>query len=145
MIYQKQGVAEFKFDSPPWTSSYCVYTSCCVGVPGLATPLIRQLWGTLNPQLLTTRSHRLLFVQRLNRLLDMDRKSSRIGGLRGRCSIQLPKLCSVLGILRKGEIIPGSKLLRVGTGDYLLAIALHPMMASELKFVLRKRNLSTIV
>lgn len=52
--------------------------------------------------------------------------------------IQLPEKCALLGSLRNGAILPISANPTLETGDYVLAIALHPMMIPELEFVLKQ-------
>ncbi|MDZ8187084.1 MAG: TrkA C-terminal domain-containing protein [Nostoc sp. ChiSLP02] len=52
--------------------------------------------------------------------------------------IQLPEKCSFLGILREDRIIPAQENPEIYSGDYILAIAMHPMMVPALKVTLKK-------
>ncbi len=52
--------------------------------------------------------------------------------------IQLPEKCSFLGILRKEQVIPAQENPEIYSGDYILAIAIHPMMVPALKVTLKK-------
>lgn len=53
-------------------------------------------------------------------------------------NIQIPEKCVVLGCLRNEEVIPIRENPLIKIGDHILAMALHPMMVPELKFVLKK-------
>ncbi|MEH2359552.1 TrkA C-terminal domain-containing protein [Nostoc sp.] len=52
--------------------------------------------------------------------------------------IQLPDQCVFLGILREIEVIPATDNPAIFAGDYILAIATHPMMVPALKVTLKK-------
>lgn len=52
--------------------------------------------------------------------------------------IQLPDKCALLGCLRNGEILSTSANPPINAGDYILAVALHSMMLSELEFALKQ-------
>ncbi len=52
--------------------------------------------------------------------------------------IQLPEKCAFLGTLREGLIIPAIDNPSIYAGDYILAIAMHPMMVPALKVTLKK-------
>jgi Trk K+ transport system NAD-binding subunit len=52
--------------------------------------------------------------------------------------IQLPGKCSLLGILRENEVISATDNPIIFAGDYILAIATHPMMIPALKVTLKK-------
>ncbi|QSJ14906.1 TrkA C-terminal domain-containing protein [Nostoc sp. UHCC 0702] len=54
--------------------------------------------------------------------------------------IQLPEKCSFLGILREDQIIPAQENPEISSGDYILAIAKHPMMVPALKVTLKKMH-----
>lgn len=51
--------------------------------------------------------------------------------------IKLPEKC-ILGLLREGHIIPVKDNPNIYPGDYILTIAIHPMMVSDLKVTLKK-------
>lgn len=53
-------------------------------------------------------------------------------------AIQLPEKCSFLGILRKDQVISAQENPVIYSGDYILAIAIHPMMVPALKVTLKK-------
>ncbi|BAY77093.1 hypothetical protein NIES25_35510 [Nostoc linckia NIES-25] len=52
--------------------------------------------------------------------------------------IQLPHKCAFLGILRESQIISVANNPVICAGDYILAIAIHPMMVPALKVTLKK-------
>ncbi|MBD2613665.1 TrkA C-terminal domain-containing protein [Nostoc punctiforme FACHB-252] len=52
--------------------------------------------------------------------------------------IQLPEKCTFLGILRDSKVISVSDNPIIYAGDYILAIAIHPMMVPALKVTLKK-------
>ncbi|MEH1906275.1 MAG: TrkA C-terminal domain-containing protein [Nostoc sp.] len=52
--------------------------------------------------------------------------------------IQLPDQCVFLGILREIQVIPATDNPAIFAGDYILAIATHPMMVPALKVTLKK-------
>ncbi|MBN3888817.1 MAG: TrkA C-terminal domain-containing protein [Nostoc sp. JL31] len=52
--------------------------------------------------------------------------------------IQLPEKCSFLGILREAKVISATDNPTIFSGDYILAIATHPMMVPALKVTLKK-------
>ncbi|MBD2437310.1 TrkA C-terminal domain-containing protein [Nostoc sp. FACHB-110] len=52
--------------------------------------------------------------------------------------IKLPEKCKFLGILRKENVIPAQENPEIYSGDYILAIAIHPMMVPALKVTLKK-------
>ncbi|KAM3089802.1 TrkA C-terminal domain-containing protein [Phormidesmis sp. 146-35] len=52
--------------------------------------------------------------------------------------LQIPEKCLILGCLRQDRVIPLSENPTVRLGDHILAMAFHPMMVSELEFVLKK-------
>jgi NhaP-type Na+/H+ and K+/H+ antiporter len=52
--------------------------------------------------------------------------------------IQLPNKCAFLGILRESQIISVMNNPVICAGDYILAIAIHPMMVPALKVTLKK-------
>ncbi|MDF5736153.1 MULTISPECIES: TrkA C-terminal domain-containing protein [unclassified Nostoc] len=52
--------------------------------------------------------------------------------------IQLPDQCVFLGILRESQVIPATDNPPIFSGDYILAIATHPMMVPALKVTLKK-------
>ncbi|MBD2594820.1 TrkA C-terminal domain-containing protein [Nostoc spongiaeforme FACHB-130] len=52
--------------------------------------------------------------------------------------VTLPEQCAFLGILRAGQIIPLQSNPEIYAGDYILAIALNPMMVPALKVTLKK-------
>lgn len=54
--------------------------------------------------------------------------------------IQLPENCAVLGILREGQVISGNNNSTIYAGDYILAVAIHPMMTPALKVTLKKTH-----
>lgn len=55
-------------------------------------------------------------------------------------SIQLPKQCAVLGILRNKKVILVKENPEIHTEDYILAMAIHPMMTPALKVTLKKTH-----
>jgi NhaP-type Na+/H+ and K+/H+ antiporter len=55
-------------------------------------------------------------------------------------NIQLPRGCAVLGILRERQVILLEESTVIHCGDWILAIALHPMMQPELNAVLSKTH-----
>ncbi|MEH2348495.1 MAG: TrkA C-terminal domain-containing protein [Nostoc sp.] len=52
--------------------------------------------------------------------------------------IKLPDRCAVLGILRDNQVFSATENPSVFAGDYILAIATHPMMTPALKVTLKK-------
>ncbi len=52
--------------------------------------------------------------------------------------IQLPEQCLFLGILRETQVISATDNPIIFAGDYILAIATHPMMVPALKVTLKK-------
>ncbi len=52
--------------------------------------------------------------------------------------IQLPDKCAFLGILRESQVISATENPIICAGDYILAIATHPMMVPALKVTLKK-------
>ncbi|MEH1790899.1 TrkA C-terminal domain-containing protein [Nostoc sp.] len=52
--------------------------------------------------------------------------------------IQLPDKCVFLGILREIQVISATDNPTIFAGDYILAIATHPMMVPALKVTLKK-------
>ncbi|MDZ8238548.1 MAG: TrkA C-terminal domain-containing protein [Nostoc sp. ChiQUE01a] len=52
--------------------------------------------------------------------------------------IQLPDQCAFLGILRESQVIFATDNPIICAGDYILAIAIHPMMVPALKVTLKK-------
>ncbi|WP_334866160.1 TrkA C-terminal domain-containing protein [Nostoc sp.] len=52
--------------------------------------------------------------------------------------IQLPNQCVFLGILRETQVISTTDNPTIYAGDYILAIATHPMMIPALKVTLKK-------
>jgi NhaP-type Na+/H+ and K+/H+ antiporter len=52
--------------------------------------------------------------------------------------IELPEKCAFLGILRNSKVISVSDNPIIYAGDYILAIAIHPMMVPALKVTLKK-------
>jgi hypothetical protein len=54
--------------------------------------------------------------------------------------IQLPEKCAFLGILREGKVIPATDNPTIYPEDYILAVAIHPMMTPALKVTLKKTH-----
>ena len=54
--------------------------------------------------------------------------------------IQLPEKCAVLGILRENQVISVEDNPTICTGDYILVMAINPMMTPTLKVILKVRN-----
>ncbi|MEH2065275.1 MAG: TrkA C-terminal domain-containing protein [Nostoc sp.] len=52
--------------------------------------------------------------------------------------IHLPDRCVFLGILRESQVISTTDNPTIFAGDYILAIATHPMMIPALKVTLKK-------
>ncbi|BBD65778.1 hypothetical protein NIES4072_05430 [Nostoc commune NIES-4072] len=52
--------------------------------------------------------------------------------------IQLPEQCAFLGILRQNQVLSTTDNPTIFVGDYILAIATHPMMIPALKVTLKK-------
>ncbi|MEH2163411.1 MAG: TrkA C-terminal domain-containing protein [Nostoc sp.] len=52
--------------------------------------------------------------------------------------IQLPDKCAFLGILRQNQVLSLTDNPTIFVGDYILAIATHPMMIPALKVTLKK-------
>lgn len=53
-------------------------------------------------------------------------------------AIRLPEQCTLLGILRGDHIIPVDKNPPIHAGDFVLAMAFHPMLVSALNAALKK-------
>jgi Trk K+ transport system NAD-binding subunit len=55
--------------------------------------------------------------------------------------IELPEKCAFLGILREEEkVIPATDNPTIYPEDYILAVAIHPMMTPALKVTLKKTH-----
>ncbi|MBW4632930.1 MAG: TrkA C-terminal domain-containing protein [Iphinoe sp. HA4291-MV1] len=54
--------------------------------------------------------------------------------------IQLPEKCAVLGILRENQVISVEDNPTIYAFDYILAIAINPMIAPALKVILKKTH-----
>lgn len=54
--------------------------------------------------------------------------------------IQLPEKCSLQGLVRDNEFISVKDNPSIYPGDYLLAIAIYPMMLPALKVTLKKTH-----
>lgn len=54
--------------------------------------------------------------------------------------IQLPEKCAVLGILRENQVILVEDNPTIYAGDYILAMAINPMMTPALKVILKKTH-----
>ena len=54
--------------------------------------------------------------------------------------IELPDRCAMLGLIRAGQFIPVSANPTVYSGDYILCIAIHPMMVPALKVTFKKTH-----
>ncbi|MEH2433993.1 MAG: TrkA C-terminal domain-containing protein [Nostoc sp.] len=52
--------------------------------------------------------------------------------------IKLPDQCVFLGILRESQVISATDNPSIFAGDYILAIATHPIMVPALKVTLKK-------
>jgi NhaP-type Na+/H+ and K+/H+ antiporter len=52
--------------------------------------------------------------------------------------IKLPNKCVFLGVLRETQVISATDNPSIFAGDYILAIATHPMMVPALKVTLKK-------
>ncbi|WP_180277730.1 TrkA C-terminal domain-containing protein [Nostoc sp. 'Peltigera malacea cyanobiont' DB3992] len=52
--------------------------------------------------------------------------------------IKLPNQCVFLGVLRESKVISAIDNPSIFAGDYILAIATHPMMVPALKVTLKK-------
>ena len=52
--------------------------------------------------------------------------------------VQLPEQCVFLGIFRENQVISATDNPTIFAGDYILAIATHPMMIPALKVTLKK-------
>jgi NhaP-type Na+/H+ and K+/H+ antiporter len=52
--------------------------------------------------------------------------------------IELPDQCAFLGILRQNQVLSATDNPTIFVGDYILAIATHPMMIPALKVTLKK-------
>lgn len=52
--------------------------------------------------------------------------------------IKLPNQCIFLGILRESKVISAADNPNIFAGDYILAVATHPMMIPALKVTLKK-------
>lgn len=55
-------------------------------------------------------------------------------------TISLPERCAVLGVLRNGQVISTENNPAIAVGDYILAMALHPMMTPALKVLLKRTH-----
>lgn len=55
-------------------------------------------------------------------------------------AIKIPERCALLGLVRQEQIIPMSENPTIVVGDFILAIALHPMFAPALKVALRQAH-----
>jgi hypothetical protein len=55
-------------------------------------------------------------------------------------AITVPEKCALLGLLRDNCIIPIGENPAIYAGDFVLAIALHPMMVPALKVVLKRTH-----
>lgn len=56
-------------------------------------------------------------------------------------AIKIPERCALLGLVRQGQIIPMSENPIVFDGDFILAIALHPMFVPAFKLALKQARL----
>ena len=54
--------------------------------------------------------------------------------------IQLPQRCAILGILRNEQVIPVADNPAIYVKDYILAMAMHPMMAPALQVTLKQTH-----
>ncbi|ARV59434.1 potassium transporter TrkA [Nostocales cyanobacterium HT-58-2] len=54
--------------------------------------------------------------------------------------IKLPEKCTVLGILRESQVISVEDNPTIYAGDYILAMAINPMMTPALKVILKKTH-----
>ncbi|AFY32014.1 TrkA C-terminal domain-containing protein [Calothrix sp. PCC 7507] len=54
--------------------------------------------------------------------------------------IKLPEKCHLLGVSRDGNVILGKDNPTIYSGDYILAIAINPMMIPTLKVTLKKTH-----
>ncbi len=54
--------------------------------------------------------------------------------------IKLPEKCVLLGILREIQVISATENPTIYPGDYILAIAIHSMIAPSLKATLKKTH-----
>ncbi|KAB8318383.1 potassium transporter TrkA [Tolypothrix campylonemoides VB511288] len=54
--------------------------------------------------------------------------------------IQLPEKCTVLGILRENQVISIEDNPTIYAFDYILAMAINPMMTPALKVILKKTH-----
>lgn len=54
--------------------------------------------------------------------------------------IPLPQGCAILGILRNKQIIAIAEEPVIYVGDYILAMAMHPMMTPALKVTLKQTH-----
>jgi NhaP-type Na+/H+ and K+/H+ antiporter len=55
-------------------------------------------------------------------------------------AIAMPEQCALLGLLRDGLIISIKENPAIYAGDFVLAIALHPMMVPALKVTLKRTH-----
>jgi NhaP-type Na+/H+ and K+/H+ antiporter len=53
-------------------------------------------------------------------------------------ALSLPEQCSILGILRNRQVVPLAENPVIFRGDYILAMAHHPMRTPTLKWILNK-------
>jgi hypothetical protein len=54
--------------------------------------------------------------------------------------IELPEKCTLVGLIRAGQFIPASVNTTIHSGDYILGLAIHPMMVPALKVTLKKTH-----
>jgi Trk K+ transport system NAD-binding subunit len=54
--------------------------------------------------------------------------------------IDLPERCALLGLIRENQLIQATSNPIVHSGDYILGIAIHPMMAPALKVTLKRTH-----
>lgn len=54
--------------------------------------------------------------------------------------INLPERCALLGLIREGQLVGASANPIIHSFDYILGIAIHPMMVPALKVVLKKTH-----
>ncbi len=54
--------------------------------------------------------------------------------------MQLPERCTVLGVLRNQRLIAAAQNPEIYPGDYILAMALHPMLTPALKVLLQRTH-----
>lgn len=54
--------------------------------------------------------------------------------------IDLPEKCAILGLIRAGQFIAASANPTIHSEDYILGLAIHPMMVPALKVMLKKTH-----